>query len=91
MFQTNVLEKSKTHILCSKLFFPEYPAGYEIIWKNIVEPDRKQIFTIWRMYIACWAPKSRYIHSEYTILLLFHCKNICKQAPQCYVIFKLVV
>jgi len=29
-----------------KNIFPEYPAGYEIMWKNIAEPDRPQIFTI---------------------------------------------
>jgi hypothetical protein len=42
MFQTKVIEKIKIHILFS-LTFPENPAVYEIMWKNMVEPDRLQI------------------------------------------------
>ena len=41
MFQTKLVEKLKTHILCS-VTFPENPAVYEIMWKNVVEPDRPQ-------------------------------------------------
>jgi hypothetical protein len=37
MFQTKVVEKIKTHILCSVTFFFENRAVYEIMWKNIVE------------------------------------------------------
>ena len=36
MFQTYVIEKIKTHILCSVTFF-ENRAIHEIMWKNIVE------------------------------------------------------
>jgi hypothetical protein len=43
MFQTNVAEKIKTHILCSIMFFPENRAFYEIMWKNMVQPDRPQM------------------------------------------------
>jgi hypothetical protein len=39
MFQTKVVEKIKTHILCLVTFF-ENRAVYEIMWKNTVEPDR---------------------------------------------------
>jgi hypothetical protein len=56
MFHTKVVEKIKTHILCSVTFTPppENRAVYEIMWKNIVdELDRPQI-KIWRMRIACW-------------------------------------
>ena len=56
MFQANVMEKLKTHILCSNIFF-ENRAVYEIMWKNTVEPDRPQM-AIWRMRIACWIPKA---------------------------------
>ena len=39
MFQTNVEEKIKTHILCSiTFFFPENRAVYDIMWKHILEP-----------------------------------------------------
>jgi hypothetical protein len=39
MFQTKVTEKIKTHILCSRTFFSENRAIYEIMWKNMVEPE----------------------------------------------------
>jgi hypothetical protein len=39
LLQTKVAEKIKT-ILCSIILFPENSAVYEIIWKNIVQPDR---------------------------------------------------
>jgi len=47
MFQTKVVDKIKTHILCSIIFFLNR-AFYEIMWKNTGEPDRPQT-TIWRM------------------------------------------
>ena len=43
MFQIKVVEKMKTHNLCSVTFFPESRAVYKIKWKNIVEPDRPHI------------------------------------------------
>jgi len=39
MFRTNVVQKTKTHILCSTTF-SQNRAFYEVMWKNIVEPDR---------------------------------------------------
>ena len=49
-FHEKVVEKIKTHILCSVAFFFENQVVYEIMWKNTVEPDRPQM-TIWRMRI----------------------------------------
>jgi len=50
MFQTKVVEKIKTRILCSMtFFFFKNRAVYEIMWKNIVEPDRPQM----TIYSAC--------------------------------------
>ena len=40
--QTKVVEKIKTHILCS-VTFPENHAVYEIMWKNNVERGRQRI------------------------------------------------
>jgi len=51
MFGTRVLEKIKTHILCSINFFKNL-AIYEIMWKSISEMGRQQM-TIWHMCIAC--------------------------------------
>jgi len=87
MFQTNFVEKIKTHFVG---FFwggggwLENRAIYEIMWKNIVEWDRPQM-TMRRMRIACWIPKTRNTHSEYVILLLFHCSNCCTNVPLWYV------
>jgi len=44
MFQSKFVEKIKTRILCSVIFFfLENRAVYELMWKNIVEPDRSQV------------------------------------------------
>jgi hypothetical protein len=42
-FQTKVIETIKTHILCSKIFFAKNRRVCEIMWKNIVQPDRPQM------------------------------------------------
>jgi hypothetical protein len=70
MFQTEFIDYIKTHVLCSIFFSPENRAVYEIMWKNIAEPDRPQL-TIWRKRIACWIPKATNTHSEYVILIAF--------------------
>jgi len=67
MLYTKVVEKIKTHILCSITFFlVESPVVFES-FKNIVEPDRPQM-TMWRMCIACWIPKTTDTHSEFLVL-----------------------
>ena len=71
MFQTNVVEKIKTHTAFSKtFFFFENRAVYDIKWKNIVEPGRPQL-TIWRMHIACWISKATKTHLQYVIVIDF--------------------
>jgi hypothetical protein len=52
MFQTNVLEKIKTHFLCSVIFH-ENLVVYEKMWENIAERGRSQM-AIYRMSIAYW-------------------------------------
>jgi hypothetical protein len=42
MFQIKVVEEIKTHVLCS-VTFPEIRAIYQIISKNVVEPERPQM------------------------------------------------
>ena len=42
MFQTKVVENIETHILCF-VTFSENLAIYEIMWKNMVEPERPQM------------------------------------------------
>jgi hypothetical protein len=69
MFQTKFVEKIKTHFMFNNLF-SESRAVYEIMWKNMVQPDRRQI-TIWRMRIACWITKATHKLTQYAILIAF--------------------
>ena len=69
MFQTKVVQKTKTHILCSIAFFENH-AIYEIMWKNFEEPGRPQR-TKRRMRTACWTPKDTDTHSPNVILTAF--------------------
>jgi hypothetical protein len=70
MFQIKVVEKIKTHVLCSITFFPENRAVYGIMWKNIVQRGRQQM-TIWRMRIVCRITKATDTHSQYVMLIVF--------------------
>jgi len=62
MFQTKVVDKMKTHILCSVTFL-ENRAIYEIMWKNTMELGRIKMAT-WRMSNVCWIPKATNTHIE---------------------------
>ena len=42
MFDIKVVQKIKTHFMSSNIF-SEYRAVYEVIWKNMVQPDRPQL------------------------------------------------
>jgi len=48
--------KKSKHILRLITSVFEIRAVYEIMWKNIIVPDRPQIAT-WRVRIACWIQK----------------------------------
>jgi len=63
MFQTKVVEKIKTHILCSVTFFFESRAIYEIMWKSIADWGRPRM-KIWLMHIARWIPKATNTHTQ---------------------------
>jgi hypothetical protein len=66
--------KIKTRVLCSVIFFSENRTVYEIMWKNIVEPDRPQLINSC-MRFACWIPTATDIHSENVILIAFPLQN----------------
>jgi len=42
MFQTEVVDKIKKHILCSITFFEDH-AIYEIMWRNTAKLERPQM------------------------------------------------
>ena len=54
IFQISVVEKIRSHILCS-VAFPENRAVYEMTSKTVVETEKLQI--IWRR-VACWVSKA---------------------------------
>jgi hypothetical protein len=68
----------------------EYRAVYEVMWRNIVEPDRLQMI-VWRMGIACYIPKATDTPCQYVILTVLVSNNGCTNAPQFYVIRSLPV
>ena len=64
MFQTKFVEKIKTHIfMFNNDFSFEKRAIYEIMKKNILQPDRSQMI-IWRMSIACCILKATNTHTQ---------------------------
>ena len=56
MCETKVIERIKTHILCSITVFENHTV-YEIMWKNIVELGGPQM-TLLHMSIACCVPEA---------------------------------
>jgi len=71
MFQTKLVEKiKKIHFMFNIFFFFENRAVCEVIWENIVEPDRLQM-KIWRMRIAFWITKATNTVSEYLFVYYF--------------------
>jgi hypothetical protein len=68
MFQTKVVQKIKTHILCSITFVSE-----NILWDNVEKfcTAGQAIDNIRHMRVACWVPKATNTHSEYVVLIAF--------------------
>ena len=66
MFQTKVVEKIKTHVLCSVAFFRKSHR----LWYNVEKCDGNRgatdDVTIWRIRVACWESKatSTYAHAH---------------------------
>ena len=48
----------------SNFFFSENHAVYEIMSKNVVEPEATNDVTIWRIRVACWISRSTSIHAR---------------------------
>jgi hypothetical protein len=70
IFQAEVVDNLKTHILCSISFFSKIVPFMRWRGKNIVQPDRPQM-TTYSMSITCWITKATNTHSEYVILTAF--------------------
>jgi hypothetical protein len=61
MFMAKIVEKIRTHILCSVTFLKNH-AIYEIICKNVVGLDRPPL-TVWHIGIAHWIYLSLQTHT----------------------------
>jgi len=86
MFQTEVVEKIKIHVLCSVSFFSlENRAVWEGMWKIMVEPHRSHM-TTWRKRVTCWLPKVINTHSEYIIISAFPVEHLLHESAPLYVI-----
>ena len=73
-YQTNVVEKIKTYILCS-ITFPRKSCH---LWNNVKKKygggrQATDNNTIRRMRFTCWITKAIDTHSEYGILTVFSC------------------
>jgi hypothetical protein len=83
MFQINIVEEMKIHILYSIRFFRKSCR----LWDNVEKCDSARqatmtIYVIGRMRFACWITKATDTHSEYVILLVFHGNKGCTNAPR---------
>jgi len=72
-----VVEKIKTHILCSVTHIPRK------LCRSGDHVDNYGRVIIRRMRIACWIPKDTDTHSHGVLLILSHSKNDFANAPQC--------
>ena len=63
-------QNQNTHFMFRNFFFFENHAVYEVIWRNVVEPETDGNI-IRRMRFACWITESTDTHSEYVRLLAF--------------------
>ena len=70
MFQHKLQRKSKHTFYFSLTLFFENRAFNEIMWMNIVEPERPQMI-ICRMRISRWVPNATDTHSECVIFFVF--------------------
>ena len=63
MFHTKVVEKIKTHILCSMNLFVQKRVCYEIMWKKKkIQSDRLQMAVMQLILFACGITKAKDTH-----------------------------
>jgi hypothetical protein len=75
MFQTQVVENFKTHILCSVTFFQKscHLKEYADTSCRARQVTDDNIHVIWHSHFACWISKPAGTHSEYVIFIAFQC------------------
>jgi len=88
MFQTEVVEKIKTHILYSIYIYICIYIRKSCRFRNNVEKyDTARQATdgniVWCMSSTCWINKATETHSEYVSIIAFPWQNGYSNAPQC--------
>jgi hypothetical protein len=71
---TNVsdkMQRKSQHTFYVQPPFSRSRAVYEIMWRNMVKPDRPHDNIIRRMRFACWIPKATDTRSECLIFIAF--------------------
>jgi hypothetical protein len=59
------LEKIKSRFTVNNFFFPENRTVYEIMSKNMVDPEGpKNDVIIWHIRVACWINKATRTHAR---------------------------
>jgi hypothetical protein len=69
ILHTNVVEKIKTHILCSITFSRESCRLWDVV--KYFTTGHATDNTIRRIRIACWVTKATHTHSEWVIIITF--------------------
>jgi hypothetical protein len=59
-------------IFCVQSHFYENHVVYEMMWENMLEPERLQMITLCTHFV-CWITKSTntHTHTQYAILIAF--------------------
>jgi len=73
MFQTEVVKKTQTYLLCFITIF--FPRKSFRLWENVEIYCKARQVTgeniIRHMHFACWIPQTKNTHSEYMIVIAF--------------------
>ena len=78
IFHIKVVDKIKIHILCSVAFFRK-SCRYEIMKKNMVEPERPQM-GIWRRVPCCISRLHARKHTQKCVTLIaFLRQHLCRE------------
>jgi hypothetical protein len=88
--QTNIVEKPKTHIICSITFFRKSFLFLDSVKKYCRAGQDTQNNKTWSIRVACSIPEATDTHTQYVILLL-HYKFGCTNTLHCVVVRALSV
>jgi hypothetical protein len=91
MFQTKVVEKIKTHFLCSKTFFRKSYPWWDNVEKYATARQATDDNIIRRMRFACWITKVTDTHSQYVILISFPRQQWLRERTSMLVILRRVL